>query len=48
MLVLINMLEFVMMIINYFAALHVVQTSPVTDDPHPVILNITNNSSTLS
>jgi hypothetical protein len=48
MLVLINILEFVMVIINYCAALHVVWTSPVTDDPHPVILNITDNSSSLS
>ncbi len=36
------------MIINYCAPLHVVQTSPVTDDSHPVILNVTNNSSALS
>ena len=35
-------------IINYCAALHVVWTSPVTDNPHLVILNITNNSSALS
>ncbi len=48
MLVLINLLEFVMVIINYCAALHVVRTFPVTDDPHPVILNVTDNSSTLS
>ncbi len=48
MLMLINVLEFLMVIINYCAALHVVQTSPVTDDPHPVILNATNNSSALS
>ncbi len=48
MLVLINVLEFMTVIINYCAALHVVWTSPVTDDPHPVILNVTNNSSTLS
>jgi hypothetical protein len=48
MLVLINVLEFVTVIINYCAALHVVRTSAVTDNPHPVILNITNNSSTLS
>jgi hypothetical protein len=41
MLVSINVLEFVMVIINYCAALHVVWTSPVTDNPHPVILNIT-------
>ncbi len=44
MLVLINFLEFVTVIINYCATLHVVWTSPVTDGPHPVILNITNNS----
>jgi hypothetical protein len=48
MLVLINILEFVTVIINYCAALHVVQTSPITDDPHPVILNVTDNSSALS
>jgi hypothetical protein len=48
MLVLINVLEFVMVIINYCAAHHVIWTSPITDDPHPVILNVTNNSSTLS
>jgi hypothetical protein len=48
MLVLINILEFVTLTIYYCAALHVVWTSPVTDDPHPIILNITNNSSALS
>jgi hypothetical protein len=48
MLMLINGIEFVTVIINYCATLHVVQTSPVTDDPHPVILNITDNSSALS
>jgi hypothetical protein len=48
MLVLISILEFVTVIINYCTALHVVQTSPVTDDPHPVILNVTDNSSVLS
>jgi hypothetical protein len=48
MLVLINVLEFIMVTINYCAALHVVWTSPITNDPHPVILNVTDNSSTLS
>jgi hypothetical protein len=48
MIVLINVLEFVMVIINYCTALHVVWTSPVTDDPHLVILNITDKSSALS
>ncbi len=44
MLVLINALEFVAVIINYCATLHVVWTSPITDDPHPVILNLTKTS----
>jgi hypothetical protein len=48
MLVLINVLKFVRDIINYCATLHVVQTSPVTYNPHHVILNVTNNSSALS
>ncbi len=48
MLMLIIVLEFVMVIINYCATLYVVWTSPITDYPHPVILNITNNSSALS
>jgi hypothetical protein len=48
MLVLINILEFAMLMINICPALHVVRTSPITDDPHPVILNITVNTSTLS
>jgi hypothetical protein len=48
MLMSIHILEFVTVIINYCTALHVVRTSPVTDDPHPVILNITDNSSALS
>ncbi len=48
MLMLINVLKFVTVIINYCAALHVVWTSPITDDAHPLILNITDNSSALS
>jgi hypothetical protein len=48
MLMLINVLEFVTVIINYCTTLHVVWTSPITDNPHPVLLNITNNSSALS
>jgi hypothetical protein len=48
MLMLINVLEFVMVIINYCTVLHVFRTSPITEDPHPVILNITDNSSALS
>ncbi len=48
MLVSINVLEFMTVIINYCTALYVVWTSPITDNPHPVILNVTNNSSALS
>ncbi len=48
MLALINVLEFVTVIINYCTALHVVRTSPVTEDPHSVILNVTDISSALS
>jgi hypothetical protein len=47
-LVSINIFEFVMVIINYCAAFHVVRTSLATNNPHPVILNISNNSSALS
>ena len=48
MLVSINVLEFVMVIINRCATFHVVQTSPITNNLHPVILNVTDNSSALS
>ncbi len=48
MLMLINVLEFVMVIINYCTALRVVWTYPITDNPHHVILNVTKNSSALS
>ncbi len=40
-----NILEFVMVIINYCAALHVIKTTVITEDPHPVLLNITDNMS---
>ncbi len=40
--------EGLLQIKNYCATLHVVRTSPVTFDPHPDILNVTNNSSALS
>jgi hypothetical protein len=43
-----NILEFVMVIIKYCTTLHVVQTSPITDDLHPIILKVADNSSTLS
>ena len=41
----INVLEFVIVIINYCAALVVVLTENATDDPHPVLLNIVDNTS---
>ncbi len=44
----INVLEFVTVIINYSAALHIFRTTNVTEDPHPVLLNITDNASALS
>lgn len=47
-LVSINVLEYVTVIINYIAALHVIRTANITDDPYPVLLNITDNSSALS
>ncbi len=47
-LILINVLEFVTVIINYYALLHIVTTTSATDDPYPVLLNVTNNASALS
>ena len=44
----INVLEFVTVIINYCATLHIVTTTLATDDPYPVLLNVTNNASALS
>jgi len=44
----INVLEFVTVIINYCAALHFVTTTLATDDPYPVLLNVTDNTSALS
>lgn len=44
----INVLEFVTVIINYCAAYHVIITTNITDDPHPIVLNITDNRSAQS
>jgi len=44
----INVLEFVTVIINYCAAYHIISTTDFTDDPHPVILNVTDNRSALN
>jgi hypothetical protein len=44
----INVLEFVTVILNYCAMLHILTTTDVTDDPHPVVLNVTDNRSALN
>jgi hypothetical protein len=44
----INVLEFVTVIINYCAAFHMVLTKNPTNNPYPVLLNVTNNASALS
>ena len=46
-LVSINVLKFVTVIINYLASVHVITTTNFTDDPHPVLLNVTDNMSAL-
>ncbi len=47
-LIAISALKFIMVIINYCASLHVITTTKITDDPHPVLLNIIDNASALS
>ncbi len=47
-LIFINALELVMVIFNYVASLHVITSTNFTDDPHPVLLNVTDNTSALS
>jgi len=44
----INVLEFVTVIINYCAALTVLKTEHVTNDPYPVLLNVTDNTAALN
>jgi hypothetical protein len=44
----INVLKFVTVIINYVASLHVITSTSFTDEPHPVLLNVTDNTSALS
>ncbi len=44
----INVLELVTVIINYCAALYIFWTTNITEDPHPVLLNIIDNASALS
>ena len=40
----INVLKFVTAIINYCASIHVITTTNITNDPHPVLINVTNNT----
>ena len=47
-LVSINVLKFITVIINYCASLHMIITTNITEDPYPVLLNVTNNTSALS
>ena len=44
----INVLEFFTIIINYCAALTALKFGSYTNDPHPVLLNMTDNTSTHS
>jgi hypothetical protein len=44
----INALEFLTVIINYCAARLVMSQEKLTDDPHPVVLNVTDNTSALN
>jgi hypothetical protein len=44
----INVLEFVTVIINHCTMLHIVTTTLATNDPYPVLLNVTDNASALS
>jgi hypothetical protein len=44
----INVLEFVTIIINYCATLHMVLCTNPTNDLYPVLLNVTDNASALS
>ena len=44
----INVLEFVVVVISYAAAYTAVTTEQVTDDPCPIVLNVTDNMSALN
>jgi hypothetical protein len=44
----INVLEFVTIIINYCAALNMVLSTNPTNDPYPVLLNVTDTLSALT
>ena len=44
----INVLEFVVVIIDYCAALTVITAENVREDPHPILLNIADNTSAYS
>ena len=44
----INVLEYVTVFVNYCASLHTLTTTKFTEDPYPVLLSITDNTSALS
>jgi hypothetical protein len=46
--ILINCLEFVTIILNYCASLVVFENCKVNDDPHPIVLCVTENTSALN
>jgi hypothetical protein len=46
--ILINCLEYVTIIINYSASKVAFESQKVTDDPHPVVLCVTDNTSALN
>ncbi len=46
--ILINCLEYVTIILNYYASLVMFSSHKVNDDPHPVVLCVTDNTSALN
>ena len=46
--ILINCLKYFTMIVNYCASLLVFSSKKINDDPHPVILCVTDNTSALN
>ncbi len=47
-LILVNILKFVTVTINHCASLHLFMTRSITNDPHHVLLNMTDNAPALS
>ncbi len=44
----INCLEYVTIIVNYYAAIVAFATKEVTNDPYPIVLCVTDNTSVLN